>query len=494
MHRMFMKKIFGLNSAVLLLLVGLAILSAFSVAGHPLVSPEVLASLGMLSMIGETADVGLIEIKKLIEDQGRTWEEHKKANDELIKAKADGKAVGDLEAKVATLSAALDKFSEMKDAVDKILLKANRPGAFLDEQEKNLAAEVKSFNVALAADYASKGRPAPAPLTQEAYVQYKSAFFGIIRHGNVELLGSDERKALSAGTDPDGGFMLPSPTQGRVVSKLYEAVSMRQLATVQPISSNELEGLNDNDEAAAGWTGETSTRTETATPQVGKWKIVAEEMYASPKATQRLIDDSAIDIEAWLAGKIADKFGRVEEDAFINGNGVAKARGLFAYPTAATADATRPWGTFEHVKTGTNADFGATTKADTLQDLIGAFKEQYLGNATWLMRREVRTKIRKLKEATTDRYLWEPSLQAGQPDRLLGYPVRINQYLPALAAGSLSLGLGDLREAYTIVDRVGVRTLRDPYTAKPYVVFYTTKRTGGGALNYEAFKFVNFSV
>ena len=194
----------------------------------------------------------------------------------------------------------------------------------------------------------------------------------------------------------------------------------------------------------------------------------------------------------WLANKIADKFPRTEGDAFINGTGAGKPRGLFTYTTAATADSARAWGQFEHVKTGANGDFH-TTKADPIQDLIGAFKDQYLQNASFLTRREVRTKIRKLKEATSDRYLWEPSLQMGQPDRLLGYPVVIDQYVPTLATDSLSLALGDFRDAYTIVDRVGIRTLRDPYTAKPYVVFYSTKRTGGGAISFESVKFLKFS-
>jgi len=215
-------------------------------------------------------------------------------------------------------------------------------------------------------------------------------------------------------------------------------------------------------------------------------------MYAQPKVTQKLIDDAATDVEAWLAGKVADKFARVEGAAFWTGDGVGKPRGLAAYTTAATADGSRAWGTFEHVITGANGDFH-TTKADPLQDLLGAFKDQYLQNASFAMRREVRTKIRKLKEATSDRYLWEPSLQAGQPDRLLGYPTRIDQYIPAITTGSLSLAFGDFREAYTIVDRIGVRTLRDPYTAKPYIRFYSTKRTGGGAINFEAVKFLKFS-
>ena len=432
----------------------------------------------------------ILEIKSLIEAQGKAWEEHKKTNDELLKAKAEGKAVADLEAKLAKVSDEMDKLAELKADFDKFILESQRPGA--SKSDENTEAECKSWNAMLRADFQSKGRSIPAEVSVDAYAQYKSAFYSLVRHGDIERLSADERKALSAGSDPDGGYLLPTPTVGRMVKRVYEQSTMRQLANVLTISTDALEGIVDNDEADAGWVSEMGARNDTDTPQVGKYRIEAHEMYAQPKVTQKLIDDAATDVEAWLADKVADKFARVEGNAFWNGNGVGQPRGLAAYTTAATGDGSRAWGTFEHVLTGANGDFH-TTKADPLQDLLGAFKDQYLQNASFVMRREVRTKIRKLKEATSDRYLWEPSLQAGQPDRLLGYPVRIDQYIPAITTGSLSLAFGDFREAYTIVDRIGVRTLRDPYTAKPYIRFYSTKRTGAGAVNTEAVKFLKFA-
>lgn len=432
----------------------------------------------------------ILEIKKLIEAQGQAWEEHKKTNDELLKAKAEGKAVADLEAKLSKVSDEMDKLADLKADFDKFILESQRPGA--SKSDENAEAECKQWNAMLRADFQSKGRSIPAEVSVDAYAQYKSAFYSLVRHGDIERLSADERKALSAGSDPDGGYLLPTPTVGRMVKRVYEQSTMRQLANVLTISTDALEGIVDNDEADAGWVSEMGARNDTDTPQVGKYRIEAHEMYAQPKVTQKLIDDAATDVEAWLADKVADKFARVEGNAFWNGNGVGQPRGLAAYTTAATGDGSRAWGTFEHVLTGANGDFH-TTKADPLQDLLGAFKDQYLQNASFAMRREVRTKIRKLKEATSDRYLWEPSLQAGQPDRLLGYPVRIDQYMPSLTTGSLSLAFGDFREAYTIVDRIGVRTLRDPYTAKPYIRFYSTKRTGGGAVNFEAVKFLKFA-
>ena len=469
----------------------LAIAAGCALAGMPIVDPETIASFGTGAMfLGETS---IIEIKSLIEKQGEAWAEFKKTNDQLIAAKADGKAVGDLETKLAKISADMDKLGELKSEFDAVVANLQRNQSGGDAKALELDAECKGFNAMLRADFQSKGKSVPEPLNVDTYAQYKSAFFKVVRNGNVETLSSDERKALSAGSDPDGGYLLPTPTVGRMVKKIYEQSIMRQLADVVSISTDALEGVTDNDEADAGWVSETGTRSNSDTPQIGKYRIEAHEMYAMPKVTQKLIDDAATDVEGWLADKVADKFARVEGTAFWQGTGAGQPRGLASYTTAATADDSRAWGQFEHVKTGTNGDFNATTKGDPLHDLLGAFKDQYLQRATFVMRREVRTKIRKLKEATTDRYLWEPSLQAGTPDRLNGYPVRIDQYMPALAADSLSLAFGDFKEAYTIVDRIGVRTLRDPYTAKPYVVFYSTKRTGGGAVNFEAVKFLKFA-
>lgn len=433
------------------------------------------------------------DIATMLEERKKAYDELQKTVTELAAAKADGKAVGDLTAKVETLSKACDHFDEIKTAVEDLQKKANRPQT--DGEMKaaaDLNEEVKSFNLMLRADFQAKGRPAPADVDAKAYAEYKNAFFKVMTGTPLDNLSNDERKAMSAGSDPDGGYLLPPSTVGRMVSKLYEQSTMRQLATVQTISTDKLEGIVDNNEADAGWVSELGTRSDTNTPQVGKYEIQAHEMYAMPKASQKILDDAAVNVESWLAGKVADKFARVEGAGFTTGTGVGQPRGLFSYTTAATGDDSRAWGQFEHVVTGANGAFH-TTKADPLQDLLGAFKDQYLQRASWLMRREVRTAIRKMKEATSDRYLWEPSLQMGQPDRLLGYPARVDQYVPAIDTGSLSLAFGDIAEAYTIVDRMGIRTLRDPFTAKPYVVFYSTKRTGGGAVNFEAVKFLKFS-
>ena len=435
----------------------------------------------------------ILEIKTMLEERKKAYDELQKTVTELKAANDGGKAIGDLTAKVELLTKSCDKFDEMKEAFDELQKKANRPQTDSEFKAANeLTAETKGFNIALRAEYQAKGKAFPGELSTDAYKQYKSGFLKMVSGVSIDDLSGDERKAMSAGSDPDGGYLLPQSTVGATLSKIYEQTVMRQLANVQTISTNDIEGIIDNDEASAGWVSELGSRSDTATPTVGKWRIEAHEMYAMPKISQRILDDAATDVEAWLSNKVADKFARVEGAAFWTGTGVGQPKGLAAYTTAATSDDSRAWGQFEHIKTGANGAFH-TTKADPLQELIGAFKSQYLQNASFCMRRELRTDIRKMKEATSDRYLWEPSLQAGAPDRLLGYPVYIDQYMPAKATDSLSLAFGDFKQAYTIVDRMGIRTLRDPFTAKPYVVFYSTKRTGGGAQNTEALKFLKLS-
>ena len=435
----------------------------------------------------------ILEIKTMLEERKKAYDELQKTVTELKAANDGGKAIGDLTAKVELLTKSCDKFDEMKEAFDELQKKANRPQTDSEFKAANeLTAETKGFNIALRAEYQAKGKAFPGELSTDAYKQYKSGFLKMVSGVSIDDLSSDERKAMSAGSDPDGGYLLPQSAVGATLSKIYEQTVMRQLANVQTISTNDIEGIIDNDEASAGWVSELGSRSDTATPTVGKWRIEAHEMYAMPKISQRILDDAATDVEAWLSNKVADKFARVEGAAFWTGTGVGQPKGLAAYTTAATSDDTRAWGQFEHIKTGANGAFH-TTKADPLQELIGAFKSQYLQNASFCMRRELRTDIRKMKEATSDRYLWGPSLQAGAPDRLLGYPVYIDQYMPAKATDSLSLAFGDFKQAYTIVDRMGIRTLRDPFTAKPYVVFYSTKRTGGGAQNTEALEFLKLS-
>lgn len=434
----------------------------------------------------------LSEIKVLIEAQGTAFEEFKRTNEALIKAKAEGKSVVDLEAKMARIDTDMTAFSERKAELDAALAKVGRMDFGTDKAKANLAEEAKQFDMQRKGMFPSRFTDEVSP---EQYGAYKNAFYQWARKGNIEALSGDERKAMIAGSDPDGGYFLPVATVGRIVQKVYELSPLRQIVNVQNISGPVLEGMYDNDEGTAAYVGEIATRSATTTPQVGKYRIEAFEIYAMPKASQTLLDDAMVDVEGWLAGKIANKFARFEGSEIINGSGIStsKMSGFAAaYTMAATADATRTWGQMEYVKTGVSSDFAASSPADHLFDLIHKFKSAYLQRAKWVTRREVIAKVRKFKEATTNAYMWQPGLQAGQPDSLLGYPIVNAQDIPTLASGSLSMWLGDWQEAYTLVDRQGMRTLRDNLTDKPNVLFYTTRRMGGGVVNFEAIKSLYF--
>jgi HK97 family phage major capsid protein len=267
---------------------------------------------------------------------------------------------------------------------------------------------------------------------------------------------------------------------------------MRQFASQQTISTDALEGIEDLNEAGAGYAGERSQGSDSTTPDVGKWRIPVFWIDTEPKATQQILDDASVDIEAWLSGKVGDKFARFENAEFVTGS--SKIRGITSYTTAADSGSGVTWGQIGHVVSGLSADFlaDANKPVDKLFDLMGTLKDAYLPNARWFTRRSVITKMRKFKD-TTNQYLWQPSLLVGQPETFAGYPMARMEDMPALAADSLSLGFGDLRAAYQIVDRQGIRVLRDPFTAKPYVKFYTTKRTGGGVVNFEAVKLMKFN-
>lgn len=424
------------------------------------------------------------EIKKAVgavEAINIAFEEFKKANDErLAQIEAKGSADVVTEAKLQKIEADLEKAQKI---ADEAALAAKRQSRVVTDEHGNVldldrkAQEWASMNArrrgAVVGSFGAADMDA-----------YKAAFDTFLRKGE-EVMGPDERKALSVGTDPDGGYVVNPDLSGRIVMKVFETSPMRAYASIQVISTDALEGLYDLNEASSGWVGETESRAETNTPQIGKWRIPAHELYAKPKATQKLLDDASINMEAWLASKVSEKFARDEANAFVVGNGVNKPRGFLTYGAGTTLP-----GTIEQFPTGASGALAsAPDGGDALINALYGLKQQYRANATWFMNRATTKLVRKAKD-TDGAYLWSPGIQAGQPATLLGYPVAAFEDMPDPAASSLSIAVGDMREAYQIVDRLGIRTLRDPYSAKPYVEFYTTKRVGGDVVNFEAIKLV----
>lgn len=420
------------------------------------------ASMGGMAafMIGDTS-IG--DLKKILEDQGRAWEEFKKTNDTALAAhKAD---YGDVREKLGKINADLDRYG-------------------------NAMKEIETRQQRMMLEGSGGDRKDAMTPEQKAY---KTGFVGFMRKGVETGLSDLQEKAMSVGSDPDGGYLVPQDTSGRMIEKIFETSPMRQHASAQTISTDALEGPNDlNDGVAGGWVSETGARPNTGTPQVGKWRIPVHEMYAYPLATQTLLDDGAVDVEAWLTGKTTGKMSRVETTAFFTGSGNGQPRGLLTYPTAATPDSSRTWGTYEHVATGTSGGYGATSNGmDKLVDLVHKVKAAYRpGSAFWMSRASLGT-TRQLKDAT-GAYLWLPAASADQLSTLLGYPVVEAEDMPIIAANSLSVGFGNMGTTYQIVDRMGFRVLRDPYSNKPYVGFYITRRVGGDSLHFESFKFMKF--
>lgn len=318
--------------------------------------------------------------------------------------------------------------------------------------------------------------------------QLKTAIRALLRGDDREI------KAMSVGSAPDGGFAVLPAFSDQLTRVEIDLSPMRQIARVVQIEqADAFEELIDKDVAAANWVSETGARPGTATPQLAKLRIPAHEIYAAPQATQTLIDDAKIDVTEWLSDKVGQQFATVEGTAFFTGDGVGKPRGVLDYPTAATADASRAWGTFEHVATGTSGGLGTDPNgANKLIDVMHKLKAGYRRDAVWVMNKKTAGEVRKLKDGS-GRFVWVDSLAQGQPPSLLGYPVVEAEDMPDIAANSLSIAFGNFKRGYTIVDRIGMRLLVDPYSAKPYVIVYVYKRVGGDVNDFHAIKLLKFA-
>lgn len=290
-----------------------------------------------------------------------------------------------------------------------------------------------------------------------------------------------EIKTLSAGSDPNGGYMVNPEFGGMIQTFAYESSPLRQLASTTTIGTDTLEYILDNDANTSGWVGEQTARTTTATPTLGKLTIYVNELYSNPPVTQKLLDDAQFDVEGWLSRKVAEEFGRKEATAFVTGNGVTQPKGIMSYASGTTVASQQ----VEQVVTGSASTF----TYDGLVNLQNALKEEYQSNASFLIRRASNSYLMLIKDGE-GRPIFNMSFDknVGLQPTLMGQPVYFAADVAAVASNALAMAYGDFRRAYQIVDRAGVRVLRDPYTSKPNVLFYTTKRVGGGVVNFEAYK------
>lgn len=395
------------------------------------------------------------DVAQAFDDFISAFEAYKLTNDQRL-AEIERRGGADVltKEKVARIDQTLD---EQKRALDRLLVKRGRP------------------------ELGGGGGREPSAARQ--------AFDAYVRRGEEAGLRHGELKAMSSGSDPDGGYLVPDELDTEIGRRLSDLSPIRSIATVRQVSGAVLKKPFALDGMATGWVGETDARAQTATPQLAELQFPTMELYAMPAATASLIEDGALDIEAWIAAEVEAAFAEQEGAAFVGGDGVNKPRGFIDYPSV--DDAAWSWGNLGHIATGSAGAFGADP-SDRLVDLIYALKAGHRQNARFVMNRKTQAQIRKFKDADGN-YLWMPPAGAGQAASLMGFPVVEAEDMPDIAADSSSVAFGDFRRGYLVVDRTGVRILRDPYSAKPYVLFYTTKRVGGGVQNFEAIKLLKFA-
>ena len=316
---------------------------------------------------------------------------------------------------------------------------------------------------------------------KEALLRAKA--FSHLMRGNIDSVKDmDIQASASTLSDPDGGFTVPEEVD-LAIDRIQGTLSaMRRLSTVRAISTDTYKKLVSQGGATSGWVAEKGTRAETDNPTLKEIAINTKELYAMPAATQMLLDDSRVDIGGWLADEVGIEFNEEEGAAFISGNGVEKPKGIAAY--SMVANASYAWGKVGYIAGG---HASLLNNMDKLIDLQHALKTSYRNGAAWLMNDATCGVIRKFKDGDGN-YIWRPGLMEDKPDTLLGKPVEYDDNVDDIGANKYPIFYANFKRAYLIVDRLGTRVLRDPYTSKPYVLFYTTKRVGGGIIMYEAVK------
>jgi HK97 family phage major capsid protein len=347
--------------------------------------------------------------------------------------------------------------------------------AFKASQERRLDDMEKRFNRPKGLGGAALGGA-----ERGAEAEYAKAFDRFLRHDVKDGLADLAIKAeMSVGSDPDGGYAVPDELDTEIEKYERDGTPMRQLATVKKLSNEHYEKLVRQGAADAGWVGETEARPETGAPTFASLIPYFGEVYANPGVTQKLLDDSGFDIAEFLSESVGDSFSEYENGAFTTGDGIKKPKGILSYPIVAAP-------TFGQVKQIKSGSAGAVV-ADKLIEVSLSLKPKYLKNAAWMMSQATLLAVRTLKNPTTGDYLWRAGLERGDPSTLLGYPIVLNEEMPDPAADSHSIAFGDWRRAYMIGDVRGTRLLRDPYTVKGKVLFYTWKRTSGMVKDFTAY-------
>ena len=415
----------------------------------------------------------MTELSKTIDSIATAFEEYKQTNDARIEAIKAGKGTAELDAKLARMDAAIDNMGEVKSKLEAMETRMSRPGAYGEgESTSREAAEYKGA-------FLNWMR---SPTDQERQQKVTAA------QRNLETRAADARTSTGA----SGGFALPEEIE-RTIAKIGLDVSpIRSLATVRTVGTPDYKELIDVNGAAFEWIGETDTRAQTNTPDLAEIAPTFGMASAKPQATEESLDDLFFDVENWLIQSAAEAIYAGEGVAFVSGNGTKKPKGFLAGPAPlSTADSSRAFGTLQYIASAQAA--AMPTSPDVFFDMIYSLRARYRANATWVTSKAVLATIRKYKEATTNAYMWQPALAAGQPSSFAGFPMVEAEDMPAVGAGTFPLAFGDFREGYLICDRVGMRMTRDEITTPGYVKFYIRKRVGGVLRNTQAIKLLKIA-
>lgn len=396
-----------------------------------------------------------LDLKDAFGEFMSTFEAFRESNDEKL-AEMERRMGADVltTEKVDRISRALD---EQKRAIDQLTLKRARP--ILDREQAVLASE------------------------------HKQAFDAYMRSGDDRHLRALDTKAMSYGSGQDGGYLVPPETEAEIGKRLAAMSPIRSIASVRQVSSAVLKKPFAVNGPAVGWVAETAARPQTNTATLAELQFPTMELYAMPAATATLLEDSIVDLDQWISAEVEAAFAEQEGAAFVSGDGINKPKGFLDYTKV--AETSWAWGSIGYTLTGVAGAFAANDESDILIDTVYALKAGYRQNAHWVMNRKTQAAIRKLKDGDGN-YIWQPPAGPGQNAMLMGFPLVEAEDMPDIGSGTTPIAFGDFGRGYLVVDRAGVRVLRDPYSAKPYVLFYTTKRVGGGVQDFDAIKLIKF--
>ncbi|ERK18610.1 Phage major capsid protein [Pantoea sp. AS-PWVM4] len=398
--------------------------------------------------------VEIKDVELVAQELQQKFDDFRAKNDKRIDAIEQEK--GKLAGEVETLNGKLTELDQLKSALEEELKQVKRPGG--GTQSK-------------------------------AAGEHKTAFIDFMRKGKEDGLRDLERKALQVGMDEDGGYAVPEELDRTILDLLKDEVVMRQEATTITVGGANYKKLVNLGGTASGWVGETDTRPETAASKLGQIEPFMGEIYGNPQATQTMLDDAFFNVEDWINSELAIEFAEQEEIAFTSGDGTKKPKGFLAYASSLEDDKARAFGTLQHMLSGAA---GAVT-ADAIIKLVYTLRKVHRNGAKFMMNNNSLFAVRILKDSEGN-YLWRPGLELGQPSSLAGYGVAENEQMPDIVADAKAIAFGNFKRGYTIVDRIGTRILRDPYTNKPFVGFYTTKRTGGMLADSQAIKLMQIGV